>query len=811
MPPPVKQLGPARAVSGAGGGLDAAPASRRLPLALHSALAVGTVALYLAVILWLAQRRLPANAGGDPEAHPFVAEAVVESIIAPETIAFVGWEWPPLGRLVAESNKVARSDPPPREGRVVVAWIGQGGRQPVDQVNVPNRCPDAVRVEKGLDGQPKTLFVLARDLRCGYLMRYEFEQGAARFVYDRPIACGSDRNQNGTVDMEWSFVEVAGGPLPEGMLVSVFTGHDRDPRGYYLVDPATGRVLWDFPTAPSPGPVAKLGGLLLIGGYYPANGRIVRGHDDNTLMLTVLDVTGHLVSEEPLSTDGPGRAQPGFGFVQVAKPERSPGRAVVLAEFAASRSGVALDVELAEDRTGVVVRGWRPTRGYPHTVRTLDDKVLLADYTEGINATITQRPFEVRPFPWVSRCVPITIVESPRLGEVIVCRDASRGALLVDREQRVLAAIEVPLAGDFSCNCEFLGDEILLSSSSGIARYRLAPNPLFRRLLARRDLLLALALGPMVALIAVGTLISLRERSTSRILSSLNRDLRDAYGTLEAAQAQAIAEHERAARAEQTELLAGQMAHEVRGEISPLMLALDTFRQALPGASEYSVLEALIIRAYRDAPCEADREALTRLAAWAKRCDPRGPLPAQVDALQGVGARIGELVESVLDYARIAKDIETAREQVDLARIAGEVVLSFGADRAALDGPAQPVTVLGHALRLRQVVRNLVQNGIDATEARTGAGPRPPVRVTVSLAGDDARLSVSDEGIGMSEAQLARLFTPLATTKPTKGHGLGLAISQRIVEGHGGRIEVQSALGRGTTFLVVLRSVSGGT
>ena len=62
---------------------------------------------------------------------------------------------------------------------------------------------------------------------------------------------------------------------------------------------------------------------------------------------------------------------------------------------------------------------------------------------------------------------------------------------------------------------------------------------------------------------------------------------------------------------------------------------------------------------------------------------------------------------------------------------------------------------------------------------------------------------MQDNGPGIPEPMLHRLFTPFATSKP-HGTGLGLAISRRIVEAHGGRIEVTSEVGRGTTFTVVL-------
>jgi signal transduction histidine kinase len=111
-----------------------------------------------------------------------------------------------------------------------------------------------------------------------------------------------------------------------------------------------------------------------------------------------------------------------------------------------------------------------------------------------------------------------------------------------------------------------------------------------------------------------------------------------------------------------------------------------------------------------------------------------------------------------------------------------------------------------------QVLMNLVANARDAmieggrlyvrTGARTITEANPPEHVGVPP-GEYVTLSVSDSGAGMSEAVKARLFEPFFTTKPAgKGTGLGLATCQTIVRQIGGYIEVESELGRGSTFRV---------
>lgn len=103
----------------------------------------------------------------------------------------------------------------------------------------------------------------------------------------------------------------------------------------------------------------------------------------------------------------------------------------------------------------------------------------------------------------------------------------------------------------------------------------------------------------------------------------------------------------------------------------------------------------------------------------------------------------------------------------------------------------------GRRDQLVQVVFNLVLNAIDATEK----GGR--IAVSAVSSDDGIRLSLIDEGHGIAEEQMARLFTPYFTTKK-HGTGLGLFVTKRIVEQHGGRLSVTSEAGTGTTFEVWL-------
>jgi two-component system NtrC family sensor kinase len=111
-----------------------------------------------------------------------------------------------------------------------------------------------------------------------------------------------------------------------------------------------------------------------------------------------------------------------------------------------------------------------------------------------------------------------------------------------------------------------------------------------------------------------------------------------------------------------------------------------------------------------------------------------------------------------------------------------------------------PATVHGDAYYLRQVFENLVRN---AREAMEGRDEPPRLWVSVARAGAQAEVRVTDNGPGIAPENLQSIFQPFVSTKG-KGMGLGLAICREIVEGHGGRLDVESTLGRGTTFTVSL-------
>ena len=98
--------------------------------------------------------------------------------------------------------------------------------------------------------------------------------------------------------------------------------------------------------------------------------------------------------------------------------------------------------------------------------------------------------------------------------------------------------------------------------------------------------------------------------------------------------------------------------------------------------------------------------------------------------------------------------------------------------------------------RLEQVLLNLINNALDAMEKTGGR-----ISLTSKRMGDDILVAVADNGPGIADANLSRVFDPFYTTKPVgKGTGLGLSICYGIIKKIGGEIHVHSLKGQGTTF-----------
>jgi signal transduction histidine kinase len=167
--------------------------------------------------------------------------------------------------------------------------------------------------------------------------------------------------------------------------------------------------------------------------------------------------------------------------------------------------------------------------------------------------------------------------------------------------------------------------------------------------------------------------------------------------------------------------------------------------------------------------------------------------------------RISRIVSRLLSFARKST---TDKSAVHLDTVLSGVLMLVKREiekrsiTLKTDIPENLGPVKGNNTELEQVFVNLLVNAMDATD-RSGE-----ISLRASQMNGLVTVEVSDTGLGIPPENLNRIFDPFFTTKDVGvGTGLGLAITYRIVEDHGGRIDVSSAVGRGTTFILTFPAI----
>jgi two-component system sensor histidine kinase VicK len=200
------------------------------------------------------------------------------------------------------------------------------------------------------------------------------------------------------------------------------------------------------------------------------------------------------------------------------------------------------------------------------------------------------------------------------------------------------------------------------------------------------------------------------------------------------------------------------------------------------------------------------RTPVAVIAGHAQLMRRRGTYSARsVDAIVMQTEQLKQLIDDLLLASQIEADrLDLHLDETDLATEARQAGDGMRAVRPSLrlEMPRDPVTVLADRLRLRQVFANLLTNAVkyspDGSE----------LVLRVARAGANAQVVVIDHGVGIPQPALPHLFDRFyraeGASKQASGIGLGLYITRRIVEGHGGSISVESGLGRGSTFTVTL-------
>jgi nitrogen fixation/metabolism regulation signal transduction histidine kinase len=218
--------------------------------------------------------------------------------------------------------------------------------------------------------------------------------------------------------------------------------------------------------------------------------------------------------------------------------------------------------------------------------------------------------------------------------------------------------------------------------------------------------------------------------------------------------------------------VARRLAHEIKNPLTPIQLSAERLRRRLLG----------------NLPQQEDAELLERSTRT---------IVQQVEAMKA-------MVNAFSEYARSP---EIKLLEFDLNNLVTEVAELYRAQDGVADVRVQVDPGLGSIRadrgRLRQVLNNLLTNGIEAVGDAPGGWVEVVTRRERSGAADNAVITVSDNGHGFQKEMLARVFDPYVTSKQ-KGTGLGLAIVKKIIEEHGGWIEADNRPEGGACVRVVL-------
>jgi signal transduction histidine kinase len=181
--------------------------------------------------------------------------------------------------------------------------------------------------------------------------------------------------------------------------------------------------------------------------------------------------------------------------------------------------------------------------------------------------------------------------------------------------------------------------------------------------------------------------------------------------------------------------------------------------------------------------------------------------------------KMTEIIRQLLDFARRSRSTLSPKNVAKVAEITVSMLRSLAVKKGielSLTSSADDAQVAADAVQLQQVLTNLIVNAIQAMAgggAITVAVDRQWARPPVDHDGQEGTyicIAVRDEGAGIPSDIRAKVFEPFFTTKPVgQGTGLGLAVSYGIVREHGGWIEVESEVGRGSCFSVYLPLQSG--
>jgi len=293
--------------------------------------------------------------------------------------------------------------------------------------------------------------------------------------------------------------------------------------------------------------------------------------------------------------------------------------------------------------------------------------------------------------------------------------------------------------------------------------------------------------GDVIGLVGIARDVTQRKRR--------EEEFRQQNAELEETNAKLTFAYEQLLRSEQLAGV-GHLASGVANEISdPLGYVFNGFNAIEARLAEVDAL----LEAFAEKQDAASAEMLRHIR---RKADLRDLL----SETRGGLARVSQIVQDLRDFSIVEMGEEKAGEwgEMDLNHaidsalniLAGEIRHKADVVREFGDVPGVPCV----AAQINQVIINLLLNAVQAIESERGT-----ITARTGLHGEDVWFEVSDTGSGIDKEVMQRVFEPFFTTKPVgQGTGLGLPLSFGIVQSHGGRIEILSEVGQGSTFRVCL-------
>jgi signal transduction histidine kinase len=436
----------------------------------------------------------------------------------------------------------------------------------------------------------------------------------------------------------------------------------------------------------------------------------------------------------------------------------------------------------------------------------------IAAYLEELKEEHSKRSFEIAWDGQVEQTVvtPFANLRGEQLGELVVVRDITAGAKERRRAVIVVALLSAVIGGALLLLFHVLLGRVQRDVAERTARLSEAQRVLTVEQLERKR--------------AEGELAAQQERN--ELLEARSRMVSELAAAKEAAEA-ALQENEKVTA--QLRLVQGELLAEIaeRKQLQSQLVQSDklaSIGQLAAGVaheinnpigyifSNFSTLEGYLdklfdmLASYESAePSVSAPDVAARLREQRERVE-LGFLKDDIPVLlreskQGI-ARVRQIVQDLKDFSRVdsAQDFEWANlhRGIDstLNVVASEI--KYKADVVKEYGTLPDIECLPS--QINQVVMNLLVNAAQSIGEQRGL-------ITIRT-GADAEwvwLEVADTGSGIAPDTLERIFDPFFTTKPVgKGTGLGLSLSYGIVQKHHGRIDVDSVVGRGTTFRVTL-------